>query len=140
MSQSEEILNTLINIKDTYIGEISNTIIDSIKSESLGLNIDPIKENELNNILNDIKTLLNNNSSFETFKNITDIDLCKSILYTFYTINLNHVLTNTTDIIVIQEFNSLLLSDNMFDFFINIKGLNLYEFCNSILYKLEKIS
>lgn len=140
MSQSEEILNILINIKDTYIGEISNTIVDLTKSESLGLNIDPIKENELNNILNDIKTLLNNNSSFETFKYITDIDLCKSILYTFYTINLNHVLTNTTDIIVIQEFNSLLLSDNMFDFFINIKGLNLYEFCNSILYKLEKIS
>tara|TARA_Y100000361_G_C11118984_1_gene322102 strand:- start:254 stop:676 length:423 start_codon:yes stop_codon:yes gene_type:complete len=140
MSQSEEILNILINIKDTYIGEISNTIVDLTKSESLGLNIDPIKENELNNILNDIKTLLNNNSSFETFKNITDIDLCKSILYTFYTINLNHVLTNTTDIIVIQEFNSLLLSDNMCGFFISIKGLNLYEFCNSILYKLEKIS
>jgi len=139
MSHSEEILNILINIKDTYIGEISNTIVDSTKSESLGLNIDPINETELNNILNDIKNYIHNNTSFETLKNITNIDLCKSILYTFYSINLNLDLTNTTDIIVIRDFNSLLLSDNMSDFFINIKGLNLYEFCHSILVNLEKM-
>jgi len=138
MSHSEEILNILINIKDTYIGEISNAIVDSTKSESLGLNIDPIKKNELNNILNNIKELLHNNTSFETLKNITDIDLCKSILYTFYTININHVLT--TDIIVIQEFNSLLLSNNMSEYFLYIKNLNLYEFCQSILFKLEEMS
>jgi len=138
MSQSDEIINILIDIKDTYIGEISNTIVDLTKSESLGLNIDPIKENELNNILNDIKEFLHNNTSFEILKNITDIDLCKSILYTFYTINLNHVLT--TDIIVIQEFNSLLLSNNMCEYFLYIKKLNLYEFCQSILFKLEEMS
>lgn len=139
MAHSEEILKLLINIKDTYIGEISNTTVDSKLSDSLGLSVDSNKLNELNNILNKIKLLLHNNGSLKTFKNITDIDICKSILYTFYTINLDHDITNNNDSTIIQEFQSLLLSNIMNDFFINITRLNLYEYCDSILMNLENI-
>lgn len=139
MAHSEEILKLLINIKDTYIGEISNTTVDSKLSDSLGLSVDSNKLNELNNILNKIKLLLHNNGSLKTFKNITDIDICKSILYTFYTINLDHYITNNNDSTIIQEFQSLLLSNIMNDFFINITRLNLYEYCDSILMNLENM-
>lgn len=139
MAHSEEILKLLINIKDTYIGEISNTTVDSKLSDSLGLSVDSNKLNELNNILNKIKLLLHNNGSLKTFKNITDIDICKSILYTFYTINLDHDITNNNDSTIIQEFQSLLLSNIMNDFFINITRLNLYEYCDSILMNLENM-
>jgi len=139
MAHSEEILKLLINIKDTYIGEISNTTVDSKLSDSLGLSVDSNKLNELNNILNKIKLLLHNNGSLKTFKNITDIDICKSILYTFYTINLDHDITNNNDSTIIQEFQSLLLSNIMNGFFINITRLNLYEYCDSILMNLENI-
>lgn len=139
MAHSEEILKLLINIKDTYIGEISNTTVDSKLSDSLGLSVDSNKLNELNNILNKIKLLLHNNGSLKTFKNITDIDICKSILYTFYTINLDHDITNNNDSTIIQEFQSLLLSNIMNDFFIYITRLNLYEYCDSILMNLENM-
>tara|TARA_B110000971_G_C19818080_1_gene412003 strand:+ start:329 stop:772 length:444 start_codon:yes stop_codon:yes gene_type:complete len=147
MAHSDEILKLLINIKDTYIGEMSNTTVDSKLSDSLGLSVDSKKLNELNNILNKIKLLLHNNGSLKTFKNITDIDICKSILYTFYTINLDHDITinldhditNNNDSTIIQEFQSLLLSNIMNSFFINITRLNLYEYCDSILMNLENM-
>lgn len=136
-SNSEEIIDVFMDIKKIYIAYIMNITNDANVTDLLGLNISDEKRNVFNNMLIHIKHWCHNHS--DTFKNITDKDLSISILYTFYTLNLNGNVSDNTEQTIIDEFYNLLISDDMRGFFLSVKNLNIYEFCQSLVMCLDKL-